>query len=449
VNVAIGNTAVSKASGRLIWFLVLLFVTAAIDRVNVGFAALTMNKDIGLSAAAFGFGAGVFSIGYLIFELPSNLILERVGARRWISRIMITWGIASAAMMLVHNPTTFYALRFLLGAAEAGFFPGAILYLGYWFPAQHRARLSALFLLAIPLSQVLSAALSGVVLQSLNGVFGLAGWRWLFLVEGLPAVALGVITYFYLSDRPRDAQWLNQAEQTYLETTLAEEERTLNKVNDKRWARAFSNPATLVLGLVYFGIDLALTGVPLWLPQIVRTLGFSYFVTGIVAAVPPLVGAAAMVVWSRNSDRTGERLWHLIGAIGVTALGWLLAVPFIHSPLLLIASLAIASAGIFAATSIFWSLPTSVLAGTSAASGIAVIGVIGNLGAAFGPIMMGAIKDATNGFAATFVFMAICALFAGVVMFIGGVKFAPRVPSAGTALRMDRLYGPDAATDAT
>ncbi len=431
MNDAIGKAAVSKASGRLIWFLILLFVTAAIDRVNVGFAALTMNKDVALSAAAFGFGAGIFSIGYLLFEVPSNLILERVGARRWISRIMITWGLASAAMVLVHGPTTFYALRFLLGAAEAGFFPGVILYLSYWFPAEYRARFSALFLLAIPVSQIISAGLSGAVMQALNGALGITGWRWLFLVEAAPAIVLGIITWYYLSDRPRDAKWLSPEERSWLEDTLAEEERVLEKFNSRQWLRAFTHPATLTLGIAYFGIDLALTGVPLWLPQIVRTLGYSYFVTGALAALPPLVGAVAMVLWSRSSDRSGERLWHLIGAIVVTAIGWGLAVPFIHSPLLLIASLAIASAGIFAATSVFWSLPASVLAGTSAATGIAVIGVIGNLGAAFGPIVMGAIRDVTHGFAATFVFMAACALSSGVVMLFAGTKVAPRVPKAG------------------
>ena len=428
MNAEIGKAAISKASGRLIWFLVLLFVTAAIDRVNVGFAALSMNKDVGLSTAAFGFGAGIFSVGYLLFELPSNLILQRVGARRWISRIMITWGLASAAMVLVHGPGTFYALRFLLGAAEAGFFPGVILYLSYWFPAEYRARFSALFLLAIPLSQVISAGLSGAVMQAFNGAFGMAGWRWLFLVEAAPAIVLGLITWYYLSDRPRDAKWLSPDEQNWLEETLAREERVYHKVNSSQWLRAFTNPATLILGAAYFGIDLALTGVPLWLPQIVRTLGYSFAITGALAALPPLVGGLAMVLWGRSSDRTGERLWHLIAAIVVTAIGWGLAVPFIHSPLLLIASMTIASAGIFAATSIFWTLPPSVLAGTSAAAGIAVIGVIGNLGAAFGPIVMGAIKDATHGFAATFVFMAACALSSGVVMLFAGKSVAPNVP---------------------
>ncbi len=428
MNAGIGKAAISKASGRLIWFLVLLFVTAAIDRVNVGFAALTMNKDVGLSTAAFGFGAGIFSVGYLLFEVPSNLILQRVGARRWISRIMITWGLASAAMVLVHGSTSFYALRFLLGAAEAGFFPGVILYLSYWFPAEYRARFSALFLLAIPLSQVISAGLSGAVMQAFNGAFGMAGWRWLFIVEAAPAIVLGVVTWYYLSDRPRDAQWLSPDEQTWLEDTLAREERVFHKFNNSQWLRAFTNPATLILGAAYFGIDLALTGVPLWLPQIVRTLGYSYAITGALAALPPLVGGLAMVLWGRSSDRSGERLWHLIAAIVVTAIGWGLAVPFIHSPLLLIASMTIASAGIFAATSIFWSLPASVLAGTSAATGIAVIGVIGNLGAAFGPIVMGAIKDATHGFTATFIFMAACALSSGVVMLFAGKSVAPNVP---------------------
>jgi ACS family tartrate transporter-like MFS transporter len=438
------SVVIRKLSRRLVWFLMLLFFFCVLDRVNIGFAALSMNRDLGLTAQAFGVGAAMFSVGYLLFEVPSNLILHKVGARRWIARIMITWGVVSMATVLCRGPNTFYLLRFLLGVAEAGFFPGVILYLSYWFPAAHRARFNALFLLAIPLSQTLAAAISGVLLE-LDGVLGLAGWQWLILIEGFPALLLGAVTFFYLTDRPREATWLNAEERRWLETTLAREDRVMNKLDSRRLLHTFGNPAVLLLGLTYFGINMVLTGVPLWLPQIIRSGGFSYGLTGFLAAMPPFAGAVAMVMWSRHSDRDGERLWHLIAAIALCSIGWGMAVIFAHTPSLLILSLVVANAGILAATSIFWTLPTSVLAGTSAAAGIALIGVFGNLGGTLGPIAVGYIKDTTQSFTATFVFMSGVVLAAGLVAFAARSRIVPSQPrqiAAGAveAGRLDATY---------
>jgi MFS transporter, ACS family, tartrate transporter len=421
VKSTIEAVVIRKLSRRLGWFLTLLFFCCVLDRVNIGFAALSMNRELGLTARTFGVGASMFSVGYLLFEVPSNLVLHRIGARRWIARIMVTWGLVSMATVLCRGPNSFYFLRFLLGVAEAGFFPGVILYLSYWFPAAHRGRFNALFLLAIPLSQTLAAAISGALLE-LDGVLGVAGWRWLILIEGVPALALGVVTFFYLTDRPRDATWLDADERNWLETTLAHEDRAMNKLDSRRLFHTFTNPAVLLLGLTYFGINIILTGVPLWLPQIIRGGGYSYALTGFLAAMPPLAGAVVMVLWSRHSDRNGERLWHLLAAIALCSLGWGIAAFFANSPSLLILSLVVANAGILAATSTFWTLPANVLAGASAAAGIALIGVIGNLGGIFGPIVVGQIKDTTQTFTATFVFMSAVAVAAGIIAFAARSK---------------------------
>jgi MFS transporter, ACS family, tartrate transporter len=420
---------IRKLSRRFVWFLTLIFFACVLDRVNIGFAALSMNKDLGLTAQTFGIGAGLFSVGYLLFEVPSNLILYRVGARRWIARIMITWGFVSMAMAMAEGPVSFYSLRFLLGLAEAGFFPGMMLYLSYWFPSAYRARFNAWFLLAIPLSQTIASAISGPLME-LDGVLGLAGWRWLIIVESLPAILLGIVTFFYLTDRPKDAAWLNAAERAWLEETLSREERTVKKLNTNHLLRNLSNPLVVVLGLVYAGIATVLTGVPLWLPQILRVGGYSYIVTGLLAAMPPLVGAVVMVLWSQHSDRQGERLWHLLSAIFLSAFGWILAVSFIDAPTMLVVSLIIANAGILAATSIFWTLPAAVLAGNSAAVGIAFIGVVGGIGGAIGPMAMGYLLDATHSFSATFIMMALCATASGIVILCAGLRIAARVPIA-------------------
>lgn len=416
MNSTMEAAVIRKLSLRFGWFLTLLFFCCVLDRVNIGFAALSMNRELGLTAQTFGVGAAMFTVGYLLFEIPSNLILHKIGARRWLARIMVTWGLVSMATILCHGPSSFYLLRFLLGVAEAGFFPGVILYLSYWFPAAHRGRFNALFLLAISLSQTLAAAISGALLD-LNGLLGMSGWRWLILLEGIPAVILGVVTFFYLTDRPRDATWLAVEERNWLETTLAHEDQAFSKIDNPRLLHIFINPTALLLGLTYFGINIILTGIPLWLPQIIRNGGYSYAVTGFLAAMPPLGGAIVMVLWSRHSDRSGDRLWHLLAAIALCSFGWGAAAVFAHSPTLLILSLVVANAGILASTSTFWTLPADVLAGASAAAGIALIGVIGNFGGILGPIVVGHIKDTTQTFTATFIFMSAVAAAAGIIAF--------------------------------
>ena len=409
---AVGISALKKASRRLVSFLAILMFCAVMDRVNVGFAALSMNRDLGLSSAAFGLGAGLFSLAYLLFEIPSNLILRRVGARRWIARIMVTWGILSMATALSSGSRSFYFLRFALGAAEAGFLPGVMFYLGSWFPGCYRARTNAFFLLSMPIGQAVAALLSGFILQ-LNGWLGVAGWQWLFIIEGLPTVVLGVVTWFYLTDKPADATWLTPAEQTTIERMLANEAQLYKKLDSHRLAHVFFNPKVLMLGLAYFAIALVLTGVPLWLPQIIRTLGLTYGMVGVVTALPPLAGVAAMILWGWSSDRQNDRIWHIFAACIICGLGWLLAANNIENVAILIPALILANAGVLAANVVFWAIPSETLSGLAAAAGIALISAFGNLGAVAGPIVVGRLRDDTGGFAVPFMFFFVVALVAG------------------------------------
>ena len=404
--------AIQKAFHRLVWFLALLMFCAVMDRVNVGFAALSMNHDLGLSSAAFGAGAGLFSLAYLLFEIPSNLILRRVGARRWLARIMVTWGIISMATCFATGTTSFYLLRFALGAAEAGFLPGVMFYLGNWFPGKYRARTNAVFLLSMPVGQAVAALLSGLILN-LDGSFGLAGWKWLFLLEGLPSSLLGVVTWFYLADRPTTAKWLTEPERDAIEGMLADERAAFRKLDSQSLRQVFFSRSVLMLGTVYLAIDLVLTGVPLWLPQVMRTLGLSYSMVGVATALPPLAGVVAMLLWGRSSDKHKERTWHILAACGLCGFGWLMAAIFIHQPAILIAGLVLANAGVLAATVVFWAMPSEALSGLAAAAGIALISAMGNIGAVVGPVIVGKLRDETGGFTAPFLFFFATAVVAG------------------------------------
>jgi MFS transporter, ACS family, tartrate transporter len=428
--------AIKKAFRRLVGFLALMMFCAVMDRVNVGFAALSMNKDLGLSSAAFGFGAGLFSLGYLLFEIPSNLILLKVGARRWLARIMVTWALLSMATSLASGPASFYALRFALGVAEAGFLPGVMVYLGYWFPGLHRARTNAVFLLAMPVGQSVSALLSGLILN-LDGLLGIAGWQWLFVLEGLPSLVIGIATWFYLTDRPADAGWLLPDERAALETMVTREKAQFGKIDNNGLMQVFCNPTVLSLGLIYSAISIVLTGVPLWLPQIVRTLGLSYGTVGLVAALPPLAGAAVMVLWGRSSDRRKERIWHIFAAMGLCAFGWLLAACFVSygygGPVLLIGGMVLANGGVLAASAVFWTLPSQALSGRAAATGIALISAMGNVGSTIGPLLVGHLRDTTQGFALPFLFMVLVAIVSGALLPLisGGTHqagFKPETP---------------------
>ena len=403
---------IRKLTRRIVPFIMLLYFIAYLDRVNIGFAALTMNEDIGLSAAAFGFGAGVFFIGYFLFEVPSNLILHRVGARVWIARIMFTWGIISGAMAFVQGPISLYVLRFLLGAAEAGFFPGIILYLSYWFPARHRAGVTAFFMAAVPISIAIGSPISGALL-TMDGVLGLRGWQWLFLVEAAPAVLLTGAVLIYLTDRPEKAKWLDEEERDWLVAEMKAEETGVAQEHGSQSAlRALANPWVLALALVYFGTSAGLYTVGIWSPQIIAQHGTGPFATGLINAIPPIFAVLAMVLWSRHSDRTGERNWHVVFACLFAASGLVIAA-FTSSLMLAVVALILVSAGVSSSKPPLWSIPTQFLTGAAAATGIAAINSIGNLGGFAGPFIIGWLRETTGGFrggllivAATLVFSA-------------------------------------------
>jgi len=384
----------AKAAQRLIPFMGLLYVVAFLDRVNVGFAALTMNKDLGFSPEVYGFGAGIFFFGYFLFEVPSNIILEKLGARLWICRIMLTWGAVSMATAFVTDATGFYVVRFLLGAAEAGFFPGMVLYLTYWFPSATRARFIALFLAAVPLANVIGGPISGYLL-GVEGHLQLRGWQWLFLLEGLPSVVLGLAVLVWMPDRPAKARWLSDEEKTVAIAALAQEPQR----EHTRFFPMLRDRRVWLLSIPDFGIVLALYGLNLWLPQIVKEMGFTNIETGFVVAVPYVVSMAVMVLWGMSSDARGERIWHIVAAALLGAAG-LVGAAFAHSSLGVLIALTIAAAGIYAALSVFWTLPTSFLGGTAAAGGIALINSISNTGGFFGPYIMGWLKQHTGSYSA-------------------------------------------------
>ena len=385
-------------SRRLIPFLFVLYVVSFLDRVNVGFAALEMNRDLGLSPAVYGFGAGIFFIGYSLFEVPSNLILARIGARRWIARIMITWGLIAAGMMFVRGPLSFYALRFLLGVAEAGFFPGIIFYLSEWFPADARARAVARFMTAIPVSGVIGGPISGALL-GLSGWHGLTGWQWLFLLEGLPAVALGVAVLWYLPDRPENTAWLAPDQKRWLLERLASERRQCVEHHSYSVVRALSSSVVWQMGLlVFLSISFGQYALGLWLPQIVRGFsGLSDLQIGFVSAIPNLVAAVAMVIVAAHSDRTGERCLHIAAASGVAAIGFL-GCAFAQSPALAVMFLSVAAAGLLSAHGPFWPLPSKFLTGAAAAGGNALINSLANLSGFAGPYAIGLLNSASGDF---------------------------------------------------
>lgn len=389
------DRVVAKAARRLIPFLVAGFFVAYLDRVNIGFAALTMNEELGFTPEFFGWAAGVFFIGYCLFEAPSNYILHRVGARIWIARIMASWGVVAALTAFVWSETSFVALRLLLGVAEAGFAPGVILYLTYWIPAAQRARILAGFLLAVPVSSAIGAPLSGLILTTMDGVGGISGWRWLFFVEALPAIALGVIAFFYLPDTPRAAGWLNPAERALLQARL-EAERPAGGKSENHW-RALRSSRVLSLGLVYFGVVVSLYGVGFWLPQIVSSFGYGVVATGFLTAVPFVFGALAMAVWSRVSDALNERAAHTIAGALLASFG-LAASAYAQTPVLAMAALSIACVGTLAAMPTFWSLATLTLTDADVVVGIALINSIGNLAGFVGPYFVGWMKGANGDF---------------------------------------------------
>ena len=394
-----------KVRRRLIPFLFLLYIVAYLDRINVSFAALQMNEDLGFSSAVYGLGAGIFFVSYVLFEVPSNLILERVGVRLWISRIMITWGIASSAMMFVQGPWSFYALRFLLGAAEAGFFPGIILYLTRWFPAEDRARAIALFMTATALAGVIGGPVSGVLL-SLDGVASLRGWQWLFLLEGLPALLLGVAVFKWLPERPSDAKWLEPAERDWLIARLRDEEAAAGASSHATFGRALRSGRLWLLACLYFTIIISFYGVSFWLPQILQSLsGMSDLRVTFLSALPYMVAAIGMVLVARRSDRTGQRAG-LVAVSALVAVCGFAAAAMVTSPTASLAALSIAALGIWGTLGPFWTMPAAFLRGSAAAGGIAAINSVGNIGGFVGPYAVGYVRQATGDFTAGLWLMA-------------------------------------------
>jgi ACS family tartrate transporter-like MFS transporter len=411
----------------------LLYVVSFLDRVNVSSAALTMNKDIGLSPEIYGYGAGIFFIGYFLFEVPSNVILEKVGARIWISRIMLTWGVVSMANAFVGGAVGFYVVRFLLGLAEAGFFPGMVLYLTYWFPGTQRARLIALFMAAIPLANVIGSPLSGAILQ-MEGFHHLHGWQWLFLIEGAPSVLLGIAVLWLLPNGPADAPWLNDEERTAIESALAAEPEPAHT----RLRAMFSDPRVWLLALPDFCIVLSLYGVNLWLPQIVREMGYSVFDTSLIAAIPYFVAMFVMVAFGLSSDARHERIWHVATAALIGA-GGLIAAATLPSHVGVLIALTVAVSGVYAALSVFWTLPPSFLGGTAAAGGIALINSFSNLGGFVGPAAMGWLKQHTGGFTIGLGILAVgMVVAAGLVLAIGRtITFAGRAQALERYTRLN------------
>jgi MFS transporter, ACS family, tartrate transporter len=428
---------IGKVSARLIPYLMVCYFIAYLDRVNVGFAALTMNKALGLTATMFGFGAGIFFLTYFIFELPSNLFLDKFGARTWIARIMVSWGILSGLTAFIPslanatglgNEVVFYAVRALLGFAEAGFFPGIIFFLTLWYPSVYRGRIIGSFMAAIPLSSAIGAPISGLIL-GMDGVGGLQGWQWLFIIEAAPAVVLGAVTYFYLTDRPADAVWLTADERAWLASRLDGERRQREAIHNISVGRAIVNPRVVALALVYFGLVACNYGVGFWLPQIVKAFGLSNAMTGWVTAIPYTVGAAFMVWYGRRSDAMVERRMHAAVALLIAAAG-IAGSTLTHDPTLTMIAFSIGACGVFGALPVFWTLPTAMLSGTAAAAGIAVINSIGNLSGFFGPYAMGWIKDATGSFTGGLLLIAALAVMAtAIVLVLGHDRALERAPA--------------------
>ena len=409
-----GSAVLRKAAWRLIPLLGVLYFFAFLDRVNVGFAALTMNVDLGLSSAVFGLGAGIFFIGYVAFEVPSNVLLERFGARIWIARIMLSWGVLSAAMAFIQGPTSFYVVRFLLGVAEAGFFPGIIYYLTCWFPARDRARIIALFMIALPLSSVIGAPISTALLGI--EAAGLRGWQWMFLCEAIPTIVLGFAVLRFLPDKHTDVTWLTKQEKDWLTRELASESAA-HGAHTQSLRQALLLPRVWLYGLVYFCVLVGLYGFSFWLPQIIASLGkLTNVQVGAVTMIPYTLACIALVIWGRHSDATGERSLHValppaFAALALAAGGW------ITDPIPAFAALCLAAIGIYAALPAFWALASRGLSGPAAAGAIALINSLGNVGGFLGPAAIGFVKQRTGSFALSLMSIALClALGAGIVL---------------------------------
>ena len=413
----------SRAAWRLIPFMCLMYVASFLDRVNISFAALTMNQDLGFSPEIFGIGAGIFFFGYFFFEIPSNLILEKVGARLWMCRIMVSWGLISMVTAFVKTASAFYVLRFLLGLAEAGLYPGMILYMTYWFPQATRARFIALFLAAVPAASVIGAPISGWLL-GLGGM--LKGWQWMLLLEGIPSLILGAAVLWFLPERPAKALWLSAGDKAILEQRLLDDKRNDAQVNALTgfW-EMLADKRIWIFIIPDFSIVIGLYGMGLWMPQMIKALGFTNLETGFLVALPYVASMIGMVLLGISSDRRGDRVGHVAGAAFAGALG-LLGAALFHGPVLVIGSFCVAAFGIYGALSVFWTLPTQILRGMAAAGGLALLNSCANLGGFFGPYLMGWLKQETGSYTLGMSLLAMMLIFAGIfTLWIGRMFFRP------------------------
>jgi ACS family tartrate transporter-like MFS transporter len=413
-----------RMARRLLPFVMLLYVVNYIDRVNVGFAALTMNKDLGLSPAAYGFGASIFFVGYLIFQVPANLILEKIGARRWMFLILAVWGLLSASNAFMQGEYSYYTLRFLLGVSEAGFFPGMLLYMTYWFPQSWRSRFVGVFMAAIPLANIIGGPLSTSIL-SMDGIAGLHGWQWMFILEGLPASLLAFVALKFLSDRPANAKWLTDEEKRLVIQRLKKDEGT----DHRDFWPALTDPRVIALGLVLLGNQIGLYGVQLWLPQIVKDMGFSNFATGFVVALCFIAAMIVMIYWARRSDAKGERIWHVAIPLLLGAFGLMVAA-VAQSNFLVLFSLAVALVGTLAYNGPFFSLPSTFLAGTAAAGGVGFVNTIGSLGRFIGPYGVGVLKEASGTYGPAMAAMGVSMLMSALIVLAMGRKMSARKVAA-------------------
>ncbi len=404
-----------KISWRLLPLIVVSYFIAYVDRTNIAFAALTMNKDLGISAYLYGWGAGIFFLGYALFEVPSNMVLAKVGARRWIARIMFTWGLISGAMAFATGPASFLVLRFLLGVAEAGFFPGIIFYLSTWFPAAYRARVISTLFLAVPISNAAASLVSGAILE-MDGLQGLKGWQWVFILEALPALLLAFVVWRHMIDRPADAKWLSADERAWLESELLAERTQVESFGHMSLWRALTDKRVLVLSMIYMTSVTASYGIVFFLPQIVKGLGHSNLMTGALTAIPYSVGILGLLWWGYSSDRHNERRWHLIVAMSVAGVG-LVGAAWLRDSYGAIAAMCVATVGLYGSRPSFWPMPTRFLTGAAAAAGIALINSIGNLGGYIGPFIVGWIKDSTKSFEMGLYFLAACAFASAAITY--------------------------------
>ncbi|WP_200938332.1 MFS transporter [Aeromicrobium sp. Root472D3] len=431
-----------KVAFRLIPFLGVAYFLNYIDRTNISFAKLTMSEDLGLTESMYGLASGLFFAGYILLEVPSNLALHKFGARRWIARILVSWGLVAALMAFVPNAGSLYVLRILLGIAEAGFFPGIMLYLMFWFPRAVRVRLVGVFMVALPLSSALGSPISATIIQHMDGFLGLEGWRVMFLMEGIPTVLLGIVAWFYLTDRPKDAAWLTADERTWLDARITAEHEQTADSGHVSVRSSLRNGTVWALGLVYFGIGYGLFAISFFLPTIVAGFAetfdttFSIAQNGLIVAVPFTLGAIALLLWSRHSERTGERIWHVIIPTAVAAVSIPIAM-YMDSPLATMAVISVTAIGIFSALPVFWYLPTTFLSGAGAAAGIALVNTIGASAGLVAPWLTGRLLDVTGSSRAGLWVVGIMMGMAVVVLLALRQRLGSSDPVAEDAERID------------